>query len=121
MSNSSLSIAASMSTASQVGEDGCVVAGCEGLSTFFGDLQHQGIHLARHLNLLQQKLHMITINTARMKVGIPNICLDPNSYILVGELVFASMESNLAIAGPKSVNKMYCANTFVSSSHKAVM
>ena len=88
-----------MSTASQVGEDGCVVAGCEGLSTFFGGLQHQH-NPARHLTLLQQKLHVITINTARMNVGIPNMCLDPNSHSLVEVLVFASMESNLAIAGP---------------------
>ena len=109
MSNSNLSIAASMSTASQVGEDGSVVAGWEGLSIFFGDLQHQGIHPARHLNLLQQKLHVITINTARMNVGIPNICLDPNSHGLVGALVFASMESNLAIEGHKFVNEIYWA------------
>ena len=110
VSNSNLSISASMSTALQVGEDGCVVAGCEGLFTFFGDLQHQGRHPARHMNLLQQKLHVITITTARMNVGIPNMCLDPNSHGLVGALVFASTESNLAIEGPKSVNEMYCAH-----------
>ena len=85
-----------------------MVAGCEGLSTFFGGLQHQR-NLARPLTLLQQKLHMIMINTARMKVGIPKIRLDPNSHGPVGALVFASTESNLAIAGPKSVNEMYYA------------
>ena len=99
MSNSSLSIAASMSTASQVGEDG-VVAGWEELSIFFGDLQHQGIQPSKHLNLLQQKLHVITINRAMIKVGIPKKRLDPNSHGPVGVLVFAFTESNLVMAGP---------------------
>ena len=85
-----------------------MVAGCEGLSNFFGGLQHQR-NPARHLTLLQQKLLVITINTARINVGIPNMCLDPNSHGLVGALVFASTESNLAIEGPKSVNDIYWA------------
>ena len=76
-----------------------MVAGCEGLSIFFGDLRHKGRHPAKHLNLLQQKLHVIMINTTRMKVGIPNMCLDPNSHGLLGALVFVSTESNLAITG----------------------
>ena len=114
MSNSSLSIAASMSTASQVGEDG-VVAGWEELSIFFEDLQHQDIHPNKHLNFLQQKRHVITINRARIKVGIPKTHLDPNSHGPVGALVFASTESNLVMAGPKSVKEMYCALLSVSA------
>ena len=106
MSNSSLSISASISTASQVGEEGCVEEGCGGLSTFFGGLQHQR-NPARHLTLLRQKLHVRTINRARMNVGIPNGFLDPNSHGFVEALVFVSTESNLALDSLKSVKDMY--------------
>ena len=86
----------------------------EELSTSFGDLQHQGIQPSKHLNLLQQKLHVITISRAMIKVGIPKTCLDPNSHG-VGALVFASTVSNLAMLGPKSVKEMYCAPLSVSA------
>ena len=92
-----------------------MVAGWEELSIFFGDLQHQGIQPSKHLNLLQQKLHVIMINRAMIKVGIPKTRLDPNSHGPVGALVFASIESNLAMEGPKSVKEMYCAQLSVSA------
>ena len=101
-----------MSTASQVGEDG-VVAGWEELSIFFEDLQHQDIHPNKHLNFLQQKRHVIMINRARIKVGIPKTHLDPNSHGPVQALVFASTQW---MAGPKSVKEMYCAPLSVSDS-----
>ena len=67
------------------------------------------------MNLLQQKLHVITINRAMIKVGIPKTRLDPNSHGPVGALVFASTVSNLAMKGPKSVKEMYCAPLSVSA------
>ena len=96
--NYSLSIASSMSTALQLGDDG-VVSKLECLSIVLGDLQHQGIQqLSKHLTLLQQKLHVITMRTAMMKVGIPKIRLELCCHH--AGFVVASTESNFAMAGP---------------------
>ena len=88
-----------MSTALQLGGEDGVESKWECSSIVLGGLQHQGMQqLSKHLTLLQQKLHVITMRTAKINVGIPKIRLE--LWCQHAGFVVESTESNLAMAGP---------------------